>query len=80
MKAKRWWWRFRRRRSAEPGLISGNPPTGSHAWSASWDRPMKLDEKSIDPLTVARMTDHNVRGEDDGRDKRPEPSVVRKKA
>ena len=26
---------------------------------------MKIDENSMDPFTVARMTDHNVRGVDD---------------
>lgn len=26
------------------------------------DRPLKVDEDSYDPLTVARMTDHNVTG------------------
>lgn len=31
------------------------------AWKRSWDRPMRLDESSLDPLTAARMTDHNVR-------------------
>ncbi|MCM2321846.1 MAG: hypothetical protein NDJ90_01130 [Oligoflexia bacterium] len=45
------------------GLISGKPPTGGHAWKGTWERPLNVDEKSVDPLTVARMTDHNVRGE-----------------
>ncbi|HUP58204.1 MAG TPA: hypothetical protein VM598_12175 [Bdellovibrionota bacterium] len=27
---------------------------------------MEIDEASLDPLTVARMTDHNVRGGDEG--------------
>lgn len=33
-----------------------------HAWKGSWDRPMHLDERGVDPFTLARMTDHNVRG------------------
>jgi hypothetical protein len=36
-----------------------------HAWKGVWERPMKIDENSLDPLTVARMTDHNVRGSDE---------------
>ncbi|HEX4925320.1 MAG TPA: hypothetical protein VFV50_14595 [Bdellovibrionales bacterium] len=28
----------------------------------AWDRPLNLDKGSHDPLTIARMTDHNVRG------------------
>jgi hypothetical protein len=38
------------------------------AWRGAWDRPLKLDEKSLDPFTVARMTDHNVRGMDEEKD------------
>jgi hypothetical protein len=49
-----------------------------HAWTGSWDRPMKINEECLDPLTAARMTDHNVRGvsNDDQVDPRPpiEPS------
>jgi hypothetical protein len=37
----------------------------SHAWKGTWNRPMKIDEDSLNPFTVARMTDHNVRGSDD---------------
>jgi hypothetical protein len=37
----------------------------SHAWRGTWERPMKVDENSLDALTVARMTDHNVRGRDE---------------
>jgi hypothetical protein len=36
----------------------------SHAWSAVWSRPMKIDERKLHPFTVARMTDHNVKGRD----------------
>jgi hypothetical protein len=36
-----------------------------HAWKGSFNRPMKVDENSLDKLTVARMTDHNVRGVDE---------------
>jgi hypothetical protein len=36
----------------------------SHEWHGTWSRPMHIDEDSLDPLTVARMTDHNVRGID----------------
>jgi len=35
-----------------------------HAWKGTWERPVEVDEDSFDPLTVARMTDHNVRGSD----------------
>jgi hypothetical protein len=30
--------------------------------SKNVDRPLKVDPNSYDPLTIARMTDHNVRG------------------
>lgn len=39
-------------------------PNHSHAWRGSWNRPMLVDENSLHPFTVARMTDHNVRGID----------------
>lgn len=39
-------------------------PNHDHAWKGTWDRPVNIDEASLDPLTVARMTDHNVRGSD----------------
>lgn len=48
-----------------------NEPTGpshAHAWKGTWERPMKLDERSLHPFTVARMTDHNVRGRDEPSD------------
>ena len=32
------------------------------AWQGTWSRPVKVDAASYDPLTIARMTDHNVRG------------------
>jgi hypothetical protein len=44
---------------AKPEDVSGQ------AWRGSFDRPMKVDRQSYDPLTLARMTDHNVRGVDD---------------
>jgi hypothetical protein len=34
------------------------------SWRGSWDRPVSIDEQSYDALTIARMTDHNVRGND----------------
>ena len=40
----------------------------THAWKGVWNRPMKIDEDSLDPFTVARMTDHNVRGSDEEAD------------
>lgn len=40
------------------------PESQRHAWRGTWSRPMKIDEKSIHPFTLARMTDHNVRGVD----------------
>lgn len=39
-------------------------PNHSHAWRGTWNRPMYIDEDSMDAFTVARMTDHNVRGTD----------------
>lgn len=36
----------------------------AHAWRGAWDRPMLMDEDSMHPFDVARMTDHNVRGND----------------
>ncbi|OQW46211.1 MAG: hypothetical protein A4S09_16585 [Proteobacteria bacterium SG_bin7] len=39
-------------------------PNYSHAWRGSWDRPMLVDENTLHPFTVARMTNHNVRGTD----------------
>ena len=38
----------------------------SHAWHGSWSRPMSIDEGGLHPFTIARMTDHNVSGVDDG--------------
>jgi hypothetical protein len=35
-----------------------------HAWKGVWNRPMKIDERGLHPFTIARMTDHNVRGTD----------------
>ena len=49
-------------------MNSGNPkeqPNHEHAWRGTWDRPMAVDEDALDPFTVARMTDHNVRGMDE---------------
>lgn len=34
----------------------------THAWKGAWNRPMEIDEDLLHPFTVARMTDHNVRG------------------
>lgn len=41
------------------------PPNHSHAWRGAWNRPMHVDENELHPFTVARMTDHNVRGLDE---------------
>lgn len=49
-----------------------------HAWRQSWGRPVEVDEKSLDAFTLARMTDHNVRGRaaaDRGRVSRPKRRV-----
>jgi hypothetical protein len=43
-------------------------PNHSHAWHGTWNRPMQIDEDSLDPFTVARMTDHNVRATDRNED------------
>ncbi len=48
----------------------------NHSWTGTWTRPVKIDEKSFDPLTVARMTDHNVRGGDI--DNKPEETKTKK--
>ncbi len=40
-------------------------PKQPHAWRGVWNRPLKVDEDSLDALTVARMTNHNVRGSDE---------------
>jgi hypothetical protein len=47
-----------------------------HAWRGTWNRPMKIDEDSLDPLTVARMTDHNVRGGDEEEKKKKDPPSI----
>jgi len=39
-------------------------PKHDHAWRGTWERPLHVDEDDFDPLTIARMTDHNVRGTD----------------
>lgn len=56
---------LRDKQSASIG--KGNAKVTDHAWKGTWERPVKVDEDSFDPLTVARMTDHNVRGSDDER-------------
>jgi len=49
-------------RGRAPGLLT---QVFRRAWRGSWSRPLKVDERSYDPLTIARMTDHNVRGLND---------------
>lgn len=44
--------------------IRGSSPNHSHAWRGTWNRPMLIDENTQHPFTIARMTDHNVRGSD----------------
>jgi hypothetical protein len=39
----------------------------SHAWRGTWDRPLFVDENTRHPFTIARMTDHNVKGRDKSR-------------
>ena len=46
-----------------------------HAWKGAWNRPMKIDERGLHPFTIARMTDHNVRGPDDGDDERKDEEM-----
>jgi len=36
----------------------------AQAWRGSWNRPLKIDQKSQHPFTIARMTNHSVRGPD----------------
>jgi hypothetical protein len=40
-------------------------PDHSHEWRGTWKRPVRVDEKTQHPFTLARMTDHNVKGRDD---------------
>jgi hypothetical protein len=40
------------------------PEDHSHEWRGIWKRPMRVDERGLHPFTVARMTDHNVKGRD----------------
>ncbi len=59
----------------KPGIKSSEGEKDTHApehhehkgkdveWSSgTWDHPVDIDPESYDPLTIARMTDHNVRG------------------
>ncbi len=46
------------KKTEKPASRSGQP------WRGSFNRPMKVDPESYDPLTAARMTDHNVKGVD----------------
>jgi hypothetical protein len=39
-------------------------PDHSHEWKRTWSRPVKIDERREHPFTIARMTDHNVKGRD----------------
>lgn len=48
----------------EANSIGNGPPNHSHAWRGTWNRPMHIDENTPHPFTIARMTDHNVRGTD----------------
>lgn len=55
-------------------------PNHSHAWRGTWNRPMKMDEDFMHPFTVARMTNHKVRGNDSPEKEstapeKPSPSV-----
>lgn len=51
---------------AEHAAPSGEAhPNHTHAWRGTWDRPVKIDEKTQHPFTIARMTDHNVKGTDE---------------
>jgi hypothetical protein len=43
-------------------LATASEHEGHLGWKGSWERPMHLSEECLDPLTAARMTDHNVRG------------------
>jgi hypothetical protein len=47
-----------------------------HSWVGTWERPITIDEQSFDPLTVARMTDHNVRGSDQNTDTSDESTEI----
>lgn len=49
-------------------IVKYKQPNHSHAWKGAWSRPMHVDENSLHPLEVARMTDHNVRGMDEDYD------------
>lgn len=45
-------------------LSAAKPENHSHAWRGTWNRPMKIDENTQHPFTIARMTNHKVRGAD----------------
>lgn len=44
--------------------LQSKVPNHRHEWRGSWNRPIKIDEDDFDAFTIARMTDHNVRGLD----------------
>jgi hypothetical protein len=46
-------------------MESKRKPIQIHAWRGTWNRPLKVDERDYHPFTIARMTDHNVKGRDD---------------
>lgn len=46
------------------GKVAEHLANHSHAWRGVWNRPMYMDEDTMHPFNVARMTNHNVRGRD----------------
>jgi hypothetical protein len=45
-------------------LLPDGQANHPHAWRGAWNRPLYIDENSQHPFTIARMTDHNVKGRD----------------
>jgi hypothetical protein len=44
--------------------VFDDAPSEDAAWRGTWNRPMEINQKTEHPLTIARMTNHNVRGLD----------------
>lgn len=58
------WSKIAQHEEAKLHRKNGKAENHSHAWRGTWDRPVHIDEDQAHPFTIARMTDHNVRGHD----------------
>jgi hypothetical protein len=63
-----------RKENAEPHPVG--TAASEHAWKGTWERPMKINPEGLDPFTIARMTDHNVRGTDENGNENDEETAV----